>query len=181
MSKINYTDKVTLNENPNVADVNKVKADDLNEIKNVVNANDDNVGDIANLKTTDKSSVVNAINKIFDISNYKIEKKGDFIYKKYDNGLVEIYQKSQMIVSLTTDYNPSTARWANVDCTLPEPIKELYSINTTIGQQDANALLGCCYRFAPNESEYKLFVYDLGTSRPSKQIYIYTTIIGRWK
>lgn len=41
MSKITYTDKVTLNENPNVADVNKVKANDLNEIKNVVNANDD--------------------------------------------------------------------------------------------------------------------------------------------
>ena len=41
MSKITYTDKVTLNENPNVADVNKVRADDLNEIKNVVNANDD--------------------------------------------------------------------------------------------------------------------------------------------
>ena len=41
MSKITYADKVTLNENPNVADINKVKADDLNEIKNVVNANDD--------------------------------------------------------------------------------------------------------------------------------------------
>ena len=41
MSKITYADKVTLNENPNVADVNKVKASDMNEIKNVVNANDD--------------------------------------------------------------------------------------------------------------------------------------------
>ena len=41
MGKITYQNKVTLNENPNVADVNKVKADDLNEIKNVVNANDD--------------------------------------------------------------------------------------------------------------------------------------------
>ena len=41
MSKITYTDKVALNENPSVADVNKVKASDLNEIKNVVNANDD--------------------------------------------------------------------------------------------------------------------------------------------
>ena len=181
MSKITYTNKVTLNENPNVADVNKVKADDLNEIKNVVNANDDNVGDLADLKTTDVSSVVNAVNEVFDYSHYTIEKKGDYIYKKYDNGFVEIYQKSQMNVSLTTDYNPSTARWANVDCTLPEPIKELYSINTTIGHQDANALLGWCYRFVPNESEYKLFVYDLGTSRPSKQIYIYTTIVGRWK
>ena len=41
MSKITYADKVTLNENPNVADVNKVKASDMNEIKQVVNANDD--------------------------------------------------------------------------------------------------------------------------------------------
>lgn len=48
MSKITYTDKVTLNENPNVADVNKVKADDLNEIKNVVNANADNLNKIEN-------------------------------------------------------------------------------------------------------------------------------------
>lgn len=41
MSKITYADKVTLNENPNVADINKVRASDMNEIKNVVNANDD--------------------------------------------------------------------------------------------------------------------------------------------
>lgn len=47
MSKITYADKVTLNENPNVADVNKVKASDMNEIKQVVNANDN---EIANLK-----------------------------------------------------------------------------------------------------------------------------------
>lgn len=39
MSKITYTDKVTMNENPNVADVNKVKASDMNEIKQVVNEN----------------------------------------------------------------------------------------------------------------------------------------------
>ena len=64
MSKITYTDKVTLNENPNVADINKVKANDLNEIKNVVNANDDNVGDLATLNTADKTSLVNAINEI---------------------------------------------------------------------------------------------------------------------
>lgn len=135
-----------------------VTANNMNEMQNILNGN-----------------IVNAINEVFTI-----EKKGDFIYKKYDNGLVEIYQKSQMIVQLTNDYNPSTAHWANVDCTLPEPIKELYSINTTIGQDDANTLLGWCYRFVPNESEYKLFVYDLGLSR-NKKIYIYTTIVGRWK
>ena len=41
MSKITYADKVPLYENTDIADINKVKADDMNEIKNVVNANDD--------------------------------------------------------------------------------------------------------------------------------------------
>ena len=39
--KINYENKVTLNSNPSIADINKVKAADMNEIKNVVNANAD--------------------------------------------------------------------------------------------------------------------------------------------
>lgn len=82
MSKITYTNKVTLNENPNVADINKVKADDLTEIKNVVNANDDNVRDLADLQTEDVSSIVNAINENvqnteqinnkFLLNNYKV-------------------------------------------------------------------------------------------------------------
>lgn len=36
---IGYANKVTLNDNTDVADVNKVKADDMNEIKSVVNNN----------------------------------------------------------------------------------------------------------------------------------------------
>ena len=41
MSKITYTNKVALNENSDIADINKVKADDMNEIKACVNNNDD--------------------------------------------------------------------------------------------------------------------------------------------
>lgn len=37
MAKITYLDKVALNENADIPDINKVKADDMNEIKNVVN------------------------------------------------------------------------------------------------------------------------------------------------
>lgn len=37
MSKITYADKVPLYENTDIADINKVKADDMNEIKNVIN------------------------------------------------------------------------------------------------------------------------------------------------
>lgn len=37
MGKLTYLDKVALNENPDIPDINKVKASDMNEIKNVVN------------------------------------------------------------------------------------------------------------------------------------------------
>ena len=37
MAQITYTNKVALNENQEVADINKVNASDLNEIKSVIN------------------------------------------------------------------------------------------------------------------------------------------------
>ena len=63
MGKITYDNKVFLNQNPEIADINKVTDDDLNEIKTVVNQNDDNVGDLEDLTTSDKSSIVGAINE----------------------------------------------------------------------------------------------------------------------
>lgn len=54
MAKITYEDKVALNVNPDIADINKVNASDLNEIKNAVNTNDDNMGLLSNLTTLTK-------------------------------------------------------------------------------------------------------------------------------
>lgn len=69
MSKIAYEDKVALNENPEVLDINKCKADDLNEIKTVVNANDDITGDLSNLAGAITSdNVVDAINKVYSVA-----------------------------------------------------------------------------------------------------------------
>lgn len=39
MNEITYQNKSALNENPEIADINKVKASDMNEIKSVVNTN----------------------------------------------------------------------------------------------------------------------------------------------
>lgn len=64
MGKITYQDKVFLNQNSQVADINKVTDTDLNQIKNVVNGNDANVGDLSDLNTVDKTSTVNAINEL---------------------------------------------------------------------------------------------------------------------
>lgn len=38
MAQITYDDKVALNVNSDIADINKVNASDMNEIKNVINA-----------------------------------------------------------------------------------------------------------------------------------------------
>lgn len=67
MSKITYENKEFLNENSQISNINKVTADDMNEIKNVVNENDDNIGDLSELNTADKSSVVGAINELTNI------------------------------------------------------------------------------------------------------------------
>ena len=64
MGKIGFADKVALNENTSIPDINKCKASDMNEIKQVVNENDDNVGDLTQLETTNKDSIVGAINEV---------------------------------------------------------------------------------------------------------------------
>ena len=74
MAKITYENKEFLNKNENIADKNKVNDSDLNEIKEVVNENDTNVGDLSSLNTTDKTSLVNAINELLPIVLYETDK-----------------------------------------------------------------------------------------------------------
>ena len=64
INKITYTDKQQLNANSSIQDINKVKATDMNEIKSVVNDNADLQGDLSNLATTEKSSIVGALNEL---------------------------------------------------------------------------------------------------------------------
>ena len=69
MAQITYADKSTMNENSSIPATNKCQASDMNEIKSVVNGNYNEVGNITNLTTTDKSSVVNAINETSGLLN----------------------------------------------------------------------------------------------------------------
>lgn len=51
MTKITYEDKEFLNKNENIADKNKVNDSDLNEIKKVVNENDEEINKIKSKDT----------------------------------------------------------------------------------------------------------------------------------
>ena len=64
MSKITYADKETLYINADVPANKKTQSSDMNEIKQVVNENDNKVGELNDLNTTDKTNIVNAINEI---------------------------------------------------------------------------------------------------------------------
>ena len=146
------------------------------KIKSDIATTNNNLGDLGNLTTENKDNLVNAINDC----NFIIEKKGDFVYRKYNNGFVEIYQNSTKNVTFGTNYLPSTAMWTKVDYTLPEAIKELYSINTNISDTKEDALMGCSYCKQPTINGYRMFVFDFSQQR-TKTIIVYTTITGRWK
>lgn len=105
MAKITYEDKVALNVNPDIADINKVNASDLNEIKNAVNTNDDNAGLLSNLNTTDKSSMVNAINEVNNKFNYSTEEQ---VIGKWIDGK-PLYRKIASGAVPKSDYYPTVA------------------------------------------------------------------------
>ena len=178
MSKINYTDKVTLNENPNVADVNKVKATDLNEIKNVVNANDDNVGDLADLKTTDISSVVNAVNELVDKVNYEISTSGNWTIKKYDNGYVEMWL-NEVANRTTSIYANTPIYFGTYKFTFPITLVGIpLGINAI--SRAGSTLTGMCIADI-TATNVSIFLESFGSAISNKPVRSYIYVLGKWK
>lgn len=106
MGKIQYENKVALLENADIPDINKVKADDMNEIKQVVNENDDkfltNGLNVSN--EVDEDYRVNLLKgkNLFDKNNFI---KLDGIYISMSNGAIGSYQGNKTLV---IQCNPST-------------------------------------------------------------------------
>ena len=178
MSKITYSDKVTLNENPNVADVNKVKADDLNEIKNVVNANDDNVGDISDLKTTDVSSVVNAVNELVDKVNYKISTSGNWTIKKYDNGYVEMWL-NEVANRTTSIFGNTSIYFGTYNFTYPIELIDI-PINVNAISVKASTLTGMSINEI-TKTNISMFLLSFGAAISNESVRTYLYVLGKWK
>ena len=61
---VQFQDKTNLNTNPQIPEINKIIDANMNELKEVANTNANSIGNLENLNTTDKTSIVNAINEL---------------------------------------------------------------------------------------------------------------------
>lgn len=152
MSQITYQDKSNINTST-APPQNKISDTDMNEIKSVVNGNDTLMGDLTNLTTTDKTSIVNAIN---ELANKNVYSTTEVVVGKWvDNK--PIYRKviatgtmsanAEKIISMdipTTSISQITRldSYYNIGIgTLPQNFnttgyetKAFYSVSSTTGQ-----------------------------------------------
>ena len=121
MAKITYEDKEFLNKNENIADKNKVNDTDLNEIKEVVNGNDDNIGNLSDLNTTDKSSLVGAINELTEKGVFNLW-SGDVTSTNTAINLNDNYKNYDFIVVVSRNDYGATPKRLNRLYTLMIPV-----------------------------------------------------------
>ena len=99
---ITYDNKVALNVNPDIANVNKITDNDMNEIKSVVNNNANNIGDLSNLTTPTPTNLVGAINSIVESGS---NTNGSYV--KCSDGTMICYK------NLHFDNVAMTAQWGS--------------------------------------------------------------------
>ena len=121
MAKITYEDKEFLNKNENIADKNKVNDTDLNQIKEVINQNDDNVGNLSNLNTTNKSSLVGAINELTEKGVFNLW-SGDVTSSNTAINLNDNYKNYDFIVVVSRNDYRATPKRLNRLYTLMIPV-----------------------------------------------------------
>lgn len=182
MSKITYADKQALNENTSIADINKVKASDLNEIKTVVNQNDDtttnntteintiktsietintNIGNLNNLETTDKTNVVNSINEINNRFTYSTDEK---VIGKWTNGK-PLYEKTITF----TDFE-RTGSDTYKEHNIPNIDLAFIDFSKSFGLQPSgetvvgNYAYGTAYSFQISGANKNAILYSVGSS-----------------
>lgn len=119
LTQITYTNKETLNEQPSIADINKVTADNMNEIKSVVNNGitiideltpitlyDNSTGETGTVNLSDSSANYNYLEIFCKDSNgvsssTKVEnpngKKINLMTAHIDTGIIQFFTKNVLI------------------------------------------------------------------------------------
>lgn len=181
MAKITYENKVALNINSDIADINKVNASDLNEIKEVVNTNDDNttnnsnaIGTLSSLNTTNKNNLVSAINEIIVESGSN--EIGEYI--KYANGRLITMHKVTRNLARTASWGNMYESTEQADLgNYPMAFKDTPFVYITL--HDINATIESVQYSSANNAG-KVFVLA-PTSNASENYVFQVLAIGKWK
>ena len=104
ITRITYSNKVDLNENTSIANINKVMASDMNEIKSVVNNNATNIGDMDNL--VGGADLVSAIASLDTALGEIVSVESDSTRKsiKFSNGIMINTLRQGYTATCNTDW-----------------------------------------------------------------------------
>ena len=178
MGKITYADKETLYTNNDVPANKKTQSSDMNEIKNIVNENDDKVGELNDLNTTNKTSIVNAINEIG--TDYIIESgsNANGYYEKYVSGTLKQWGKATVTDELKTALGSTgwyrTANEQFINHPIPF-VGEKPVVNLT-----AQSALNFAY-ISTNNLDKSGFYPITSYSAAGATRYVHWNAIGKWK
>ena len=131
---VTFEDKQNLSTNESIARINKVTDDDINQLKDVANTNANNAGDMEQLNTTDKSSLVNAINELIGkLGNNHIKLSNGIliIWGTVDVGNISASNEKRITINLPQNYIDTNysciltkkgtgAYWSNIADTVAE-------------------------------------------------------------
>ena len=161
MAHISYTNKVALNENPEIANINKVTDDDMNEIKQVVNDNYNNTIQIGTTQPTDSDNKIwinpNDIPSTFtEITNEYSTSTGKGYSADYINKL-HTYSTTEQRIGIATN---------------GKPLYKKTFIDTTNSTQHANKVIGTIPNLDTIYNVYGGFKTSAGYGGPVPFYYI---------
>ena len=168
MAKITYLDKVALNENTDIPDINKVKANDMNEIKNVVN------GLVKTEKTISDEDTYscNYINNLMESGS-----NGNGNYIKFYDGTMICYGDKYGTTALA-DYWSQLKR-GQISVTFPQTFISTPSVNVGLKNAEMFAQLSMSADDITT-SGFTAKVFK-PTNASSTGINLTYTAIGKWK
>lgn len=138
MQTLTYTSKTPLYVNVDIPDANKCTADDMNDIKTVVNANATECGNASSLNTSSKTSLVVGINevntKVGTLSNLKTSAKTNLV--NASNELYDMfYYKSGDTITFTeivlVGFVSASTQNLYFSVILPKSLANITTINIT--------------------------------------------------
>ena len=156
----------------------KVQSSDMNEIKRVVNENDNKVGELNDLNTTDKSSIVNAINEIG--KDYIIESgsNANGYYEKYVSGTLKQWGKATVTDELKTALGSTGFYRTASEQFITHPIP--FVGEKPVVNLMAQAALNFAYVSANNLDKTGFFPLTSYSAAGATR-YVHWTAIGKWK